>query len=131
MLSASSDATLEIWDSRQGHILYTLYGHERTASAVQFSSTEEFFVGGEVDSRIMVWKSNIERSEENVIEMPKKPAKTTKSEKNLERVDRNDRVEDGAKIEKRLKSQESFDRQPASRSYPAIKNLFCRNIRKS
>jgi len=27
MVSSSLDSTIKVWDLRQGHILYTLYGH--------------------------------------------------------------------------------------------------------
>ena len=59
MLSGSNDTTIKIWDVRQGQILYTLYGHEGSASAVNFSNCGDFFASGGEDSIVMVWKSNL------------------------------------------------------------------------
>jgi centriolar protein POC1 len=59
LLSTSNDSTLKIWDLRQGHILYTLYGHEGASTAANFSPCGDYFCSAGVDSIVMVWKSNL------------------------------------------------------------------------
>jgi centriolar protein POC1 len=34
LVSSSVDSTVKVWDLRQGHILYTLYGHEGASNSV-------------------------------------------------------------------------------------------------
>ena len=68
LLSASNDSTLKIWDLRQGHILYTLYGHEGASTCVNFSPCGDFFCSAGVDTVVMVWKSNLMDSEQELIE---------------------------------------------------------------
>lgn len=43
-----------------GTILFTLYGHEGSASAVQFSPCGDYFATGGEDSIVMTWKSNLQ-----------------------------------------------------------------------
>lgn len=59
MISGSNDATIKIWDVRMGQILFTLYGHEGSASAVNFSPCGDYFASGGEDSIVMTWKSNL------------------------------------------------------------------------
>ena len=59
LISSSLDATLKICDTRQGHVLYTLYGHECASTAVGFSSDGGYFASGGTDSAVMVWKSGL------------------------------------------------------------------------
>jgi centriolar protein POC1 len=68
LLSASNDSTLKIWDLRQGHILYTLYGHEGASTAVNFSPCGDYFTSAGADSIVMVWKSNLNDQEQENIE---------------------------------------------------------------
>ena len=68
LLSASNDSTIKIWDLRQGHILYTLYGHEGASTAVNFSPCGDYFCSAGVDSVVMVWKSNLNENEQELIE---------------------------------------------------------------
>ena len=68
LLSSSKDSTLKIWDLRQGHILYTLYGHEGSSNAIGFSPCGDYFTSGGTDSVVMVWKSNLEEVEQEFIE---------------------------------------------------------------
>ena len=63
LLSSSNDSTLKIWDLRQGHILYTLYGHEGSSTSTAFSPCGDYFTTGGSDSVVMVWKSNLEEQE--------------------------------------------------------------------
>ena len=68
LLSASADATLKIWDLRQGHILYTLYGHEGASTSVNFSPCGDYFSSAGADQIVMVWKSNLSDTEQEIIE---------------------------------------------------------------
>ena len=68
LLSSSNDSTLKIWDLRQGHILYTLYGHEGASTSAAFSPCGDYFTTGGADSVVMVWKSNLDENEQEFIE---------------------------------------------------------------
>lgn len=61
MISTGNDGLVKIWDLKEGHLLYTLYGHKygSTTTAV-FSPKGDFFASGGADSQVMVWKSNLE-----------------------------------------------------------------------
>ena len=63
MLSAAGDSTVKIWDLRQGHILYSLYGHEGAATTCNFSPGGDFFTSSGADAVVMVWKSNLNEIE--------------------------------------------------------------------
>ncbi len=47
-----------------GTILYTLQGHEGSASAVGFSPCGDYFASGGEDSIVMTWKSNLSTGDE-------------------------------------------------------------------
>jgi WD40 repeat protein len=51
---------------RQGHILFTLYGHE--GASTSFSPCGDYFTTGGTDSVVMVWKTNLEENEQEFIE---------------------------------------------------------------
>lgn len=68
LVSSSADSTVKVWDLRQGHILYTLYGHEGSANAVQFSPSGDYFTSGGNDSVVMIWKSNLNQFEQELID---------------------------------------------------------------
>ena len=59
---------MKIWDLRQGHILYTLYGHEGSSTSAAFSPCGDYFTTGGGDSVVMVWKSNLDENEQEFIE---------------------------------------------------------------
>lgn len=59
LLSSSNDGSLKIWDLREGHILYTLYGHEGPSTSTGFSPAGDYFVTGGSDSVVMVWSSSL------------------------------------------------------------------------
>lgn len=59
LVSSSVDSTVKVWDLRQGHILYTLYGHEGSANSVSFSPSGDYFTSSGNDSVVMIWKSNL------------------------------------------------------------------------
>lgn len=67
-MSSSNDSTLKIWDLRQGHILYTLYGHEGASTSAAFSPCGDYFTTGGSDSVVMVWKSNLDETDQEFIE---------------------------------------------------------------
>lgn len=57
-VSASSDATLKVWDIEYGHKVHTLKGHSDSVSAVAVTPDGLRAVSGSRDSTVMVW--NIE-----------------------------------------------------------------------
>ena len=59
---------MKIWDLRQGHILYSLYGHEGPANTVSFSPNGDFFSTSGTDSIIMCWKSNLNEVDTEIID---------------------------------------------------------------
>jgi centriolar protein POC1 len=59
LLSSSKDASLRIWDLREGRLLYTLHGHTGPALTARFSENGSFFASGGADQLVMVWKSNL------------------------------------------------------------------------
>jgi len=59
---------VKVWDLRQGHILYTLYGHEGSTNSVQFSPSGDYFTSGGNDSVVMIWKSNLNQFEQELID---------------------------------------------------------------
>jgi WD40 repeat protein len=59
LLSASRDATMKVWDVREGRLLYTLQSHNGPVNAVAFSKCGNFFASGGLDELVMVWKTNL------------------------------------------------------------------------
>jgi hypothetical protein len=63
-MSSSEDATVKIWDLREGQLLYTLRGHEagsKGSTACAFSpGAGTFLASGSADKRVLVWKTNLE-----------------------------------------------------------------------
>ena len=57
--SASKDATIKIWDLREGRLLFTLHGHTGAANSARFSSNGTFLASGGSDQLVMVWRSNL------------------------------------------------------------------------
>ena len=68
LLSSSSDSTVKIWDLRQGHILYSLYGHEGSSTTCSFSPGGDFFTTSGADAIVNVWKSNLNELETEVLD---------------------------------------------------------------
>lgn len=48
--------------------MYTLYGHEGAAMATQFSPSGDYFASAGQDSVVMVWKSNLNQFEQELID---------------------------------------------------------------
>jgi WD40 repeat protein len=59
MMSSSKDASMKIWDLREGRLLFTLQGHTGPVNAARFSTDGHFFASGGVDQMVMVWKTNM------------------------------------------------------------------------
>jgi len=68
LLSSSADSTVKIWDLRQGHILYSLYGHEGSSTTCSFSPGGDFFTTSGADAIVNVWKSNLNELETEVLD---------------------------------------------------------------
>lgn len=69
---------LQIWDLREGHLLYTIEGHQGPVSHVRFSQEGDYFCSTDQAGVIMSWKSNFDK----VLALPKdakKGAAVTKS----------------------------------------------------
>eukprot|EP00300_Choanocystis_sp_HF-7_P039280 c5752_g1_i2.p1 GENE.c5752_g1_i2~~c5752_g1_i2.p1 ORF type:complete len:271 (+),score=46.20 c5752_g1_i2:26-814(+) len=60
LLSSSDDSTLKVWALREGHLMYTLHGHDGPTTAAAFSPTGEFFATGGVDHQVLVWRTNFD-----------------------------------------------------------------------
>jgi centriolar protein POC1 len=61
-MSASEDATVKIWDVREGRLLFTVHGHAGPISQAAFSmegNSSLFATAGAEDQTVMVWKSNL------------------------------------------------------------------------
>ena len=54
MLSSSKDASLRLWDLKEGRLLYTLQGHAGGVNCSTFSVSGNFFASGGVDRLVMV-----------------------------------------------------------------------------
>lgn len=62
MLSTANDSKVKIWDLRQGKALFTLYAHEGTVNACDFSFVGDYFATGGADKSINIWQSNFLQS---------------------------------------------------------------------
>lgn len=49
------DATLKIWDLREGQLFYTLHGHEGATLAARFSPAGDYFASGGADEQVSQW----------------------------------------------------------------------------
>ena len=55
-----SSRTAQIWDIREGRLLFTVHGHEGAVSQASFSADGRSFAsGGTKDRLVMVWQSNL------------------------------------------------------------------------
>jgi centriolar protein POC1 len=68
LVSSSANSPIKIWDLRKGCILYTLYGHVGSTNTCQFSPSGDYFSTGGNDSVVMIWKSNLNELEREVID---------------------------------------------------------------
>ena len=57
-MSGSDDTSVKIWDLRQGHLLYTLLGHQGGVNTAKYNSTGEAFATGGADAKVMMWRGN-------------------------------------------------------------------------
>ena len=67
--SSSADATLKLWDLREGQLLYTLHGHHGAATATAFTSGGDYFASGGADRVVMIWRSNLDQLERGISAM--------------------------------------------------------------
>ena len=58
MLSSSKDASLRLWDLKEGRLLYTLQGHAGAVNCSTFSVSGNFFASGGADKLVMVSEYN-------------------------------------------------------------------------
>jgi centriolar protein POC1 len=58
LLTASSDATLKIFDLLEGRLIYTLHGHQGPATSVAFSKQGDYFASGGQDQQVCHNKIN-------------------------------------------------------------------------
>jgi len=79
LASASDDTSLKIWDLREGHLFYTLNGHEGATTCVAFSPQGDYFASGAADDQVMVWKTNFD--DEEVAQQDAQPAQPPAKEK--------------------------------------------------
>ena len=56
MLSGSDDSSLKMWDLRQGHLLYTLLGHQGSVNAVKYNPSGDNIASAGADNQVMYWK---------------------------------------------------------------------------
>ena len=51
----------QILDLHEGHLFYTLHGHQSASTASAFSPDGSFFASGGDDSQVLIWKTNFDR----------------------------------------------------------------------
>lgn len=56
-----------MWDLREGHLFYTLHGHEGATLAAAFSPAGDYFSSAGADELVMVWKSNFDAFLEDTV----------------------------------------------------------------
>lgn len=84
LLSSALDATVKVWDLREGRLFYTLFGHEGATLGLNFSPAGDFFASGGADDQVMVWKTNFDRDLQDFTIVPapeKHSTMVTKSER--------------------------------------------------
>jgi WD40 repeat protein len=59
VLTLLCSAPCQIWDLREGRLLFTVSGHDGGVPVSNFSPDGEFFASGGRDQLVMVWKANL------------------------------------------------------------------------
>ena len=57
----------QVWDLREGQLMYTLHAHEGCVNGVGFSPAGDYFASAGVDEQVMVWKTNFDRNLTNYV----------------------------------------------------------------
>nr|XP_030116894.3 POC1 centriolar protein homolog B isoform X3 [Taeniopygia guttata] len=67
LITASSDGTLKILDLLGERLIYTLHGHKGPVLCVAFSKGGENFASGGVDAQVLLWKTNFDTLDYEVL----------------------------------------------------------------
>jgi centriolar protein POC1 len=122
---------------RQGHILYSLYGHEGAANAVGFSPNGDFFTTAGSDAIVMCWKSNLNELDTETIDdiggktAPNVPAKTTTAMNPVPKLRPSSARAAGAAVQvktevsptKSYKAKETISQRSTIQASPAATNV--------
>lgn len=57
----------QVWDLREGQLMYTLHAHEGCTNSVGFSPAGDYFASAGVDEQVMVWRTNFDRNLTNYV----------------------------------------------------------------
>lgn len=63
---------------KEGHLFYTMCGHQGGVFAVKFSPDGEYFSSAGHDTNVLVWKTNIEQPEPELSISKQVPKKISK-----------------------------------------------------
>lgn len=83
-----SSISHKILDLREGHLFYTLHGHQGASTAVSFSQDGSRFASGGSDNQVLVWKTNFDAvSEHDVQEQSRRqPSRERERDRDRERA---------------------------------------------
>ncbi len=120
MITTSLDAKIKIWEINKGGLSYTLYGHNGSTNTVAFSKYGDYFATGGSDSLAMIWKTNLEKQQTEMISVldgpknqPISKVKSTQKLKNTHiKVDQEQKQNNKAKQNRQNPSKEFKDTEP-------------------
>ncbi len=70
---------LKVWDLKEGHLFYTMCGHQGGVFCTHFSPDGEYFSTAGHDTNVLVWKTNIDQTSAEVSVSKQVPKKTPKA----------------------------------------------------